>query len=187
MGSILYECFKSFLRVSRFYQAIMAGPLLKTCCLCQSLRTGSVISGVCGILLAIAALILMFVSRVEFKTILIDWLPSSVVKIILAINLCMTIFISTLLIVGTLKRNHYLMLPWVVLGIVLAVGLLVSVIYTSVVFFIDGFVLMGALWLVFGLLAVVIYVYMWCVVYSYFTILRQENDRGLYNKQPYRR
>ncbi|XP_059615979.1 uncharacterized protein LOC132261270 [Phlebotomus argentipes] len=164
----------------------MAGPLLKTCCHCQSLRTGAIISGVCGILLAIASLIVMFVARVEFKTIVIDWLPSSVVKIILAINLCMTILICTLMIVGVLKRNHYLMLPWVVLGIVLAVGLLVSVIYTAVVFLIDGFVLAGILWLIFGLLSVVIYVYMWMVTYSFFMILKEDNDRGRYS-QPYRR
>ncbi|XP_055701525.1 uncharacterized protein LOC129800852 [Phlebotomus papatasi] len=164
----------------------MAGPILKTCCLCQSLRTGSIISGVCGILLAIASLIVMFVARVEFKTIVIDWLPSSVVKIILAINLCMTILICLLMIVGVLKRNHYLMLPWVVLGIVLAVGLLVSVIYTSVVFFIDGLVLAGVLWLIFGLLSVVVYVYMWLVTFSFFQILKEDNDRGRYS-QPYRR
>lgn len=45
------------------------------------------------------------------------------------------------------------MMPWVVLGIMIAIGLLVSVIYTAVVFFIDGFVLTGVLWLVFGLIA----------------------------------
>uniref|UniRef100_A0A1B0G673 Uncharacterized protein n=1 Tax=Glossina morsitans morsitans TaxID=37546 RepID=A0A1B0G673_GLOMM len=42
------------------------------------------------------------------------------------------------------------MMPWVVLGIMIAIGLLVSVIYTAVVFFIDGFVLTGVLWLGFG-------------------------------------
>ncbi|GAB0092626.1 uncharacterized protein DMENIID0001_076330 [Sergentomyia squamirostris] len=164
----------------------MAGPLLQTCCRCQSLRTGAIISGVCGIILAIVSLIVMFVARVEFKTIVIDWLPSNVVKIILAINLCMTILICTLMIVGVLRRNHYLMLPWVVLGIVLAFGLLISVVYTAVVFFIDGFVLAGVLWLIFGLLSVVIYVYMWMVTYSFFTILKEESDRGRYS-QPYRR
>lgn len=44
------------------------------------------------------------------------------------------------------------MLPWVVLGITLAVGLLVSVIYTAVVYFIDALVLQGVLWLIFGLI-----------------------------------
>lgn len=83
----------------------MAGPILKTCCLCQSLRTGSVLSGVVGILLAVASLIVMFTARVEFRTIFFDFFPSWVVKIILAINLCMTIFISLLLIVGVFKVN----------------------------------------------------------------------------------
>lgn len=46
------------------------------------------------------------------------------------------------------------MLPWVILGIMLAIGLLVSVIYTAVVFYIDGDSFNGTLWLVFGLIAV---------------------------------
>lgn len=81
----------------------MAGPILNTCCKFGSLATGSIISGVFGIVLAIASLIVLFTARAEFRTIAFDWLPSSVVKIILAINLCMTIFISILLIVGVVK------------------------------------------------------------------------------------
>lgn len=46
------------------------------------------------------------------------------------------------------------MMPWVVLGITIAIGLLISVIYTAVVFFIDGYILAGFLWLAFGLLSV---------------------------------
>lgn len=46
------------------------------------------------------------------------------------------------------------MMPWVVLGITIAIGLLISVIYTAVVFFIDGFVLAGLLWLAFGFISV---------------------------------
>ncbi|KAL5279733.1 hypothetical protein ACFFRR_003998 [Megaselia abdita] len=165
----------------------MAGPLLKTCCCCQSLRNGSIISGALAIVLSIISIILIFVTRVEFKTILLDWLPSNVVKIILVINLCMTILISVLMIIGVLKRNHYLMLPWVVLGIMICIGLLISVIYTAVVFFIDGFVLAGVLWLVIGVLAVVVITYCWCVVYSQFAIISEDNNRGRYNRQPYRR
>lgn len=81
----------------------MAGPLVQSCCRCQSLRTGSLISGIVGIILAIVSLVLIFVTRVDFKTIVFDWLPSSVVKIILAVNLCMTILICLILIVGVLK------------------------------------------------------------------------------------
>jgi len=99
----------------------------------------------------------------------------------------MTILISTLMIVGVVKRNHYLMMPWVVLGIMIAVGLLISVIYTAVVLFIEGFVLTGVLWLIFGLIACAILTYCWCVVYSEYTNLSEENERGRYNKQPYRR
>lgn len=84
----------------------MAGPILNTCCKFNSLATGSIVSGVFGILLAIASLIVLFTVRVEFRTIVFDWFPSSVVKIILAINLCMTIFISILLIVGVVKVHY---------------------------------------------------------------------------------
>lgn len=45
------------------------------------------------------------------------------------------------------------MLPWVMLGILLAIGLLASVIYTSVVFYIDGDSFNGNLWLIVGLVA----------------------------------
>lgn len=131
----------------------MPKPHLNTCC-CYSLRTGTIISGVIGIILAIINLILIFTTRAEFKTIIMDWLPSSVVKIIIAINLAMTILISILLIVGAVKRNHYLMLPWVILGIMLAIGLLISVLYTAIVLLIDGFVLAGVLWIVIGLIVV---------------------------------
>lgn len=47
-----------------------------------------------------------------------------------------------------------MMLPWVALGIILAVSLLISVIYTAVMFFIAGDVLNGVFWIVFGPLAV---------------------------------
>lgn len=165
----------------------MAGPILKSCCKFNSLATGSIVSGVFGIILAIAALIVLFTVRAEFRTIVFDWFPQIVVKIILAVNLCMTIFISILLIVGVIRRNHYMMMPWVVLGITIAIGVLISVIYTAVVLFIEGYVLAGCIWLFGGLIAFAIYTYMWVVVYSHFMVLKEERSRGRYNKQPYRR
>lgn len=48
----------------------------------------------------------------------------------------------------------YLMVPWVLLAIMLAIGLLVSILYTSIKFYIDEDPLNGSLWLVFGLLSV---------------------------------
>lgn len=91
------------------------------------------------------------------------------------------------MLLGVFKKNHYLMMPWVILGLMLVIGLLISVIYTAVVYFIDGFVLGGTLWIVVGLLSVVIYTYMWAVVYSFFVVQKNENERGQYSKQPYRR
>ncbi|XP_055630073.1 uncharacterized protein LOC129770909 [Toxorhynchites rutilus septentrionalis] len=165
----------------------MAEPLVNSCCRCYSLRNGSITSGIIGIVLSIISLILMFTTRVEFKPILMDWLPQNVVKIIFALNLCMTILICLIMILGVIKKNHFLMMPWVVLGIMLAIGLLISVIYTAVVHFIDGYTLSGTLWLIVGLLWVVIFTYMWTVVYSQFVVQKNENERGQYSKQPYRR
>jgi len=53
-----------------------------------------------------------------------------------------------------LQKNTFMMLPWVVLGLMLAIALLVSVLYTAIMFFINSEVLNGILWLVFGLIAV---------------------------------
>ena len=131
-------------------------------------------TGICGIILSIISLVLIFTLNVEWKTILIDVLDKNIVRIIFAINLCMTILISTLLIVGVLKKNTFMMIPWVVLGIILAVGLLVSVLYTSIMFFVNHEVINGVLWLVLGLVAVVVYTYLWLVVYSYFQQLRYD-------------
>ncbi|SPP84528.1 uncharacterized protein LOC117586256 [Drosophila guanche] len=165
----------------------MAKPLLNSCCVCQSTRNGSIISGILAIVLSIITIVVIFTTRVHFKTIVFDFIPNDIVKIILVVNLCMTILISLLMIAGVLKRNHYLMVPWVVLGIMIAIGLLISVIYTAVVFFIDGYVLTGVLWLIFGLICCAVLTYCWCVVYSEYANLSEENERGRYNKQPYRR
>lgn len=54
------------------------------------------------------------------------------------------------------QRNFYLMMPWVVLGGMLIIGLLVSVIVTAVNFYTDGSengTFNGTLWLVLGLIA----------------------------------
>ncbi|XP_012269489.1 uncharacterized protein LOC105693858 [Athalia rosae] len=149
---------------------------LTTCCRCCSLKTGTLVSGVAGIVLAVISLIVMYTTNVEWRTIVVDLLPQWAVKLILAINLCMTILISTLLIIGALKRNTFLMLPWVILGIMLAVALLVSVIYTAVMLFINYDTIGGILWIIFGLISVVVYVYMWLVVYSFFQEIRYEKS-----------
>jgi putative Ca2+/H+ antiporter (TMEM165/GDT1 family) len=56
------------------------------------------------------------------------------------------------------QKNTMLMLPWIVLGILLLVGLLVSVLYTSITLFLNNeevyHILYGTLFLVFGTLTV---------------------------------
>jgi uncharacterized membrane protein len=79
------------------------------------------------------------------------------------------------------------MLPWVVLAIMLAVGLLVSVLYNSIQCFSNDRDLEGSLWLVLGLISVIVYIYVWLVVFSYFSHIREETKRGAYIKDPFRR
>lgn len=85
----------------------MPKPLVNSCCLCQSTRNGSVISGILAIVLSILTIILIFTTRVHFKTIVFDFIPNDIVKIILVINLCMTILISLLMIAGVLKVSIF--------------------------------------------------------------------------------
>lgn len=161
--------------------------MLNSCCGCWSLKIGSIVSGVLGIVIGALTLVYILVTDVKMKTIVIDTLPSDVVKIILALNLIMTMLISALLIVGVLKRNKFMMLPWVILGIMLAVGALISVIYTTVMLFIGKHVLTGVIWLIFGLIFVAIYTYLWFVVFSYYQLLQEEKGRGPYSRPQYQR
>ncbi|XP_063240377.1 uncharacterized protein LOC134541127 [Bacillus rossius redtenbacheri] len=160
-------------------------PLLDSCCRCGSLRTGTIVSGALGIVIGIVTMILVLVTNVKFKTVILDFLPKEVLKIMLAVSLFMTAVISALLIFGAAKRNKFLMLPWVVLAFMLSIGILVTIIWAAVVSFIDGFALQGALILLFGLLGLGVYVYMWMVVYSYFQLLMEEGGRGPYGKPAY--
>ncbi|XP_011503916.1 PREDICTED: uncharacterized protein LOC105366993 [Ceratosolen solmsi marchali] len=130
-------------------------------------------------ILAIIAIILLFTVNVHWRTIIIEIDPG-IVKMVYIINLIMTILISILLIIGTTKKNTMLMLPWIILGILLLVGLLVSVLYTAITLFLNNeevyHILYGTLFLVFGILIVVIYTYFWFVVYSYFQQLKLEKS-----------
>lgn len=162
-------------------------PILDRCCFCGSLKWGTIITGLLGIILAIATLIFVLVTNVKMQTIVIDTLPPLIVKIILAINLVMTVLISGLLVIGAIRRSKYMMLPFVVLGIMLAIGLFISIMYTSVTNFIKGKELLGSIWLVGGLISVAIYVYLWLVVFSYYQLVQEEGGRGPYMKSSYRR
>ncbi|KRT84464.1 hypothetical protein AMK59_841, partial [Oryctes borbonicus] len=158
--------------------------VLRTCCCCGSLRTGTIFTAIAGAILAAAGIIMIYTLNLDLRTILLDnLLPKWAVKLILAINFCMTILISMLLLYGAIKRHMYFMLPWVILGILLALGLLISVIYTAVVEFNEERNIEGTIWLIGGIIAVVVYLYFWCVVYSYFQIVRKEfEERSKYER-----
>ncbi|XP_014207958.1 lysosomal-associated transmembrane protein 4B-like [Copidosoma floridanum] len=153
---------------------------LTACCACFPLRVGTIFSGVWCIVLSVVTIILLFTAEnLEFHTIIMK-VDTTTTKIILALNLVMTIIVSTLMIIGALTKRTTLMLPWIVLGILIVIGLLVSVLFTSITLFLkDDEVnryLYGSFFLVFGLISVVIYAYFWFVVYSYYQQLRIEKS-----------
>lgn len=171
---------------------------LRKCCCCASTRTGSLITAVLGIILSIATIIIIWTvktHRITFSTFIFDeefdkWLSDwHIPQIILTINLCFTILICTLLIVAIQKRRSWLMLPWVVLGIVLAIGLLISVLHTAITYYLDkeDHVIIATVVLIGGLLYLCLYVYLWAVVFSHYLDTRDEEERGRYRKAPYRR
>jgi hypothetical protein len=47
----------------------MAVKRLNSCCGCQSLKAGTIIAGVLGILLSIATIIIILTTRIDFKTV----------------------------------------------------------------------------------------------------------------------
>ncbi|KAF7995529.1 hypothetical protein HCN44_006636 [Aphidius gifuensis] len=145
-------------------------------CGCSTLKTGTIFTGICGIVLSILTIIFIFITDMPLHTIIIS-LDRSIVRIIYLINLVMTIFISTLLIIGALQRKTFMMLPWVVLGIILAIGALISVIYTAVAYFLNGWMMAGIIFLIFGLIFVAAFTYLWFVVYSYFQQVKDEKAR----------
>ncbi|KAJ8959638.1 hypothetical protein NQ318_021825 [Aromia moschata] len=135
-------------------------------------------------ILAIVGIILVLVIRADLKTIVFDFIDKSIVKIIVIINLVMTIILSIVMLVGVFKRKWFLMAPWVVLGGMLAIGLLVSIIINSIN---EEHTLMRTLWLAVGIPSLVVYCYMWYVCASFFSNLLEEAKRGAYTKDPFRR
>lgn len=93
--------------INKYKTTTMANPILNSCCRCQTLKTGSIIAGVGAILLSIVAIIIMFTVRVTYRTILFDWLPPWIVKIVIGFNLCMTILISIIMIIGAMKVSNW--------------------------------------------------------------------------------
>ncbi|XP_022159978.1 uncharacterized protein LOC111026244 [Myzus persicae] len=159
-------------------------PLVTSCLGCP-LKTGALISGFYGIVIAIFALIMILTNDIKIQTIIIDFLPKTVVKIIVVINLLMTVLISTVLLVGIFMRKKILMLPWIVLTIMLCIGLVISVIYTTIDFLIHKFYFTSIMVLVIGMLCVGVYVYMWWVTYSYYQKIKEEDNRTPYTRTPY--
>ncbi|XP_059477037.1 uncharacterized protein LOC132197644 [Neocloeon triangulifer] len=158
---------------------------LDGCCCCISLRAGTILSGILGMIIGLVTMIVVLLTDIKMQTIIIDTLDSEIVRIILAVNLAMTILISLVLILGALWQNKYLLLPWVVLGIMLVVGMVISIIYTAIRFYIWGDPTTGTLYLIVGLLGNAIFFYLWLVVFSYYQLLKEEGGHGFYAKTRY--
>ncbi|CAB3374171.1 Hypothetical predicted protein [Cloeon dipterum] len=130
-------------------------------------------------------MVMVLLTEVKMQTIIIDTLSPEIVRIILAINLAMTILISLVLILGAIWQNKYLLLPWVVLGLMLVIGLVISIIYTAIRFYIWGDAITGTIYLVAGLIGNGIFFYLWLVVFSYYQLLKEEGGHGFYAKTRY--
>ncbi|XP_045771627.1 uncharacterized protein LOC123871736 isoform X1 [Maniola jurtina] len=175
---------------------------LQKCCCCASTRTGTLITATLGIFLSIATIITIWVADkhyVSYRTFIFaddfdkKLADMDIPRIFLTVNLCFTILICGLLIIAVLKvsfsRRSWLMLPWVVLGIVLAIGLLISILHTSITYYLDGqeHAILATLILIGGLIYLCIYLYLWAVVFSHYLDIRDEEERGRYRKAPYKR
>ncbi|XP_041978727.1 lysosomal-associated transmembrane protein 4A-like isoform X2 [Aricia agestis] len=172
---------------------------LRTCCCCASTRTGSIITGSLGIILSIITIILIWLMEkhnISYRTFIFDadfdkkMSDLDIPRIILTVNLCFTILICSLLIVAVLKKRSWLMLPFVVLGVVLAIGLLISILHTSITYYLDDIPdhnLYATVILIGGLIYLCIYLYLWAVVFSHYLDIRDEEERGRYRKAPYKR
>ncbi|KAM0734425.1 hypothetical protein ACS0PU_011896 [Formica fusca] len=146
---------------------------LTTCCGCYSLKTGTISIGRFGIVSGVFALIAMCTTDIELP--LIINLDKTTAKIITAIYYCIIILFCTLLVIGSIKKNAFMMLPWIVLYMMIAVVLLVIIVYSTIVSFINDKVFVGLFTFFFGLAAVAIHMYLWLVVYSHFQELRIES------------
>ncbi|XP_063361689.1 uncharacterized protein LOC134667320 [Cydia fagiglandana] len=168
---------------------------LSRCCCCCNVRDGSITVGVLGILLSIATIIFIWLAPshlVSFKSYFFEEQDKqySISKIIMTISLCFTILICSALIIAIKKRRSWLMLPFVVLGLVLAIGLLISILHTSIVLYTDDkedYTILATCILVGGLIYLILYLYLWVVVFSHYLDTRDEEERGRYSKSPYRR
>ncbi|XP_015127802.1 uncharacterized protein LOC107048876 isoform X2 [Diachasma alloeum] len=151
---------------------------VNSCCCRWSLRFGTLFTGFLGIILSIATILLILLADMEIRMVIVDIFSKTVTRIIVIINLFMTIFISSLLIYGAWKKKRFLMLPWIVLGLMIAIGLLISIFYTAISHMINISIWGGVLWLVIGLIVFVIYVYLWVVVLSYHRQLKDDKLKG---------
>lgn len=160
-------------------------PWVDNCCRCCTLKTGTIVAGALGIVIAFATMLVVLLTKIKIQTIVLGNLDTTTVKIIIMINLGMTVLISVLLIVGAVKRSRTMMLPWVVLAIIIAIGLVISVIYTAVVEIVDNNAISRYILLVTGLVGSAVFIYLWVVVFSFFQLVKEEKSRGPYGRPPY--
>ncbi|KAM0734420.1 hypothetical protein ACS0PU_011891 [Formica fusca] len=141
-------------------------------CGCCSLKSRTIIIGVLRIVVAVVSLIVIFTMDIKWET--INGLDKTA-EIIFVIHCCMTIPFCTLLVIGSIKKNAFMMLSWMVLDMIMSVGLLVSAFYIAIVLFINDMVSGGRFSFGFGLATVMINRYMWLAVYYHFQELKIES------------
>ncbi|XP_059614461.1 uncharacterized protein LOC132260405 [Phlebotomus argentipes] len=168
-------------------------PILRKCCCCFSLKTGGVILGWIGAVSSFLVLVITLIAMCNVDTIvkaLVEQtqekqLDPEMIKTYVQIFLGLYIAVSliglisaSLLIAGAVRRNRYLILPWlittginVVLGCIVAICQVVGAMTHDIGAGFAVLLLMGAI--------IAFEIYLWLAILSLFQHLREEERNSV--------
>ncbi|XP_055691003.1 uncharacterized protein LOC129794260 [Lutzomyia longipalpis] len=168
-------------------------PLLRKCCCCFSLKTGGVILGWIGAVSSFLVAVICLIAICNVETIISaikehvkeeniqeDTLRS-VLQIFLGVYIALSLIgliSASLLIAGSVRRNRYFILPWLITcGMNLLFGLLFSLFQVVGAMTADvgyGFFTLFIVAIVYGF-----ELYLWLAIFSLFQQLREEETKGV--------
>uniref|UniRef100_A0A1L8D8S2 Uncharacterized protein n=1 Tax=Nyssomyia neivai TaxID=330878 RepID=A0A1L8D8S2_9DIPT len=168
-------------------------PLLRKCCCCFSLKTGGVILGWIGAVSSFIAALVCIIAICNVDTIvnavkehageenIEPETLKSILQIVLGVYIALSLIgliSASLLVAGSVQRNRYLILPWLITsGMSLVLGLLVSIFQVCGYMSQDvgaGFFSLFIIAIAYGL-----ELYLWIAIFSLFQQLREEESSGV--------